>query len=119
MPTTQPIPNARLSAPSRSVNRGEEKSARPQPTHPQTSSSMKQKILIVDDEPDALELIKVNLTNAGFTVATAEDGEEAIKKARAILPGLILLDLMLPEVDGLEVCKILRPDGATKSIPII
>jgi two-component system phosphate regulon response regulator PhoB len=80
---------------------------------------MKQKILIVDDEPDALELIKVNLTNAGFTVATAEDGEEAIKKARAILPGLILLDLMLPEVDGLEVCKILRQDGATKGIPII
>ena len=80
---------------------------------------MKQKILIVDDEPDALELIKVNLTNAGFTVATAEDGEEAIKKARAILPALILLDLMLPEVDGLEVCKILRQDGATKGIPII
>ena len=80
---------------------------------------MKQKILIVDDEPDALELVKVNLTNAGFTVATAEDGEEAIKKARAILPSLILLDLMLPEVDGLEVCKILRQDGATKNIPII
>jgi two-component system phosphate regulon response regulator PhoB len=80
---------------------------------------MKQKILIVDDEPDALELVKLNLTNAGYAVTTAEDGEAAIKKARAILPSLILLDLMLPEVDGLEVCKILRQDGATKSIPII
>ena len=80
---------------------------------------MKQKILIVDDEPDALDLIKVNLATAGFTVATAEDGEEAIKKARAILPNLIVLDIMLPEVDGLEVCKILRQDGATKGIPII
>ena len=80
---------------------------------------MKQKILAVDDEPDALELIKVNLTAAGFSVVTAEDGEEAIKKARAVVPDLILLDLMLPEVDGLEVCKILRRDDATRSVPII
>ena len=80
---------------------------------------MKPKILVVDDEPDALELIKVNLINAGFTVVTADDGEAAIKKAKATLPALILLDLMLPEVDGLEVCKILRRDETTKDIPII
>ena len=80
---------------------------------------MKQKILIVDDEPDALELIKVNLCKAGFFVATAEDGEEAIKKARSLSPDLILLDVMLPQVDGLEVCKILRRDDATRDIPII
>ncbi len=80
---------------------------------------MKQKILIVDDEPDALELIKVNLVAAGFAVLTAEDGNQAIKKARAVLPNLILLDLMLPEVDGLEVCKVLRRDSATATIPII
>jgi two-component system phosphate regulon response regulator PhoB len=80
---------------------------------------MKQKILVVDDEPDALELIKVNLTSAGLTVVTAEDGDTALKKARAVLPDLIILDLMLPEVDGLEVCKILRRDEATRDIPII
>ena len=80
---------------------------------------MKQKILIVDDEPDALELIKVNLTAAGFVVATAEDGEEALKKARSLAPDLILLDVMLPQVGGLEVCKILRRDDATRDIPII
>ena len=80
---------------------------------------MKQKILIVDDEPDALELVKVNLVTAGFFVATAEDGEEALKKARSLNPDLILLDVMLPLVDGLEVCKILRRDDATRDIPII
>ena len=80
---------------------------------------MKQKILIVDDEPDALELVKVNLTNAGFFVATAEDGDEALKKAASLTPDLIVLDLMLPQVDGLEVCKILRRNDATRDIPII
>ena len=80
---------------------------------------MKQKILVVDDEPDAVELIEFNLIGAGFEVITAEDGTEAVKKARRSLPDLILLDLMLPEVDGLEVCKILRRDPATSGIPII
>lgn len=80
---------------------------------------MKQKILAVDDEPDALELIEFNLKTAGFDVSTAEDGKEALKKARQILPQLILLDLMLPQIDGLEICKALRRDPATASIPII
>jgi DNA-binding response OmpR family regulator len=80
---------------------------------------MKQKILAVDDEPDALELIEFNLKAAGFEVSTAEDGKEALKKARQILPQLILLDLMLPQIDGLEICKALRRDPATASIPII
>jgi DNA-binding response OmpR family regulator len=56
---------------------------------------------------------------AGFEVLTAADGAEALKKARSALPTLIVLDLMLPEVDGLEVCKMLRRDTATSSIPII
>lgn len=77
------------------------------------------KILVVDDEPDALEVLEFNLKNAGYEVSTADDGEAALKKARQLLPDLILLDLMLPEVDGLEVCKLLRRDTATSGIPII
>jgi DNA-binding response OmpR family regulator len=77
------------------------------------------KILVVDDEPDAIELLKVNLKSAGYEVVTAADGDEALKKARAVLPDLIVLDVMLPEVDGLEVCKILRRDQRVSAIPII
>ncbi len=82
-------------------------------------SRVKSKILVVDDEPDALELIEFNLKGAGLEVITAADGEEALRKARSVIPDLILLDLMLPEVDGTEVCKILRRDSATSAIPII
>ncbi len=77
------------------------------------------KILVVDDEPDALELVGFNLKAAGFTVITAGDGAEAIKRARQDLPDLILLDLMMPDVDGLEACRILRLEAATTGIPII
>ena len=80
---------------------------------------MKTKILVVDDEPDVVELVDFNLKAAGYDVVTATDGEEALKKARAVLPSLIILDLMLPEVDGLEVCKILRREPQTSGIPII
>jgi DNA-binding response OmpR family regulator len=81
--------------------------------------SAKPKILVVDDEPDALELVSFNLRASGYTVATAADGDEALKKAREGQPDLIILDLMLPEVDGLEVCKILRRDPRTASVPIL
>ena len=77
------------------------------------------KILVVDDEPEAVELLEFNLRQAGYEVVAAADGAEALKKARAVLPGLVVLDLMLPEVDGLEVCKMLRRDPATTSIPIM
>ena len=80
---------------------------------------MKSKILVVDDEPEAVELIAFNLKQAGFDVVTADDGAEALKKATALLPALIVLDLMLPEIDGLEVCKLLRRDPATAGIPIL
>jgi DNA-binding response OmpR family regulator len=80
---------------------------------------MKTKILVVDDEPDALELIEVNLKGAGFDVLSAASGRQALEKARAALPALVLLDVMLPEVDGLEVCKSLRRDPKTAFIPII
>jgi DNA-binding response OmpR family regulator len=84
-----------------------------------TPARVMPKILVVDDEPDALEVLEFNLKNAGYEVSTADDGEAALKKARQLLPDLILLDLMLPEVDGLEVCKLLRRDPATSGIPII
>jgi DNA-binding response OmpR family regulator len=77
------------------------------------------KILVVDDEPDAVELIEFNLRADGFDVSSAADGAEALKKARALLPDLIVLDVMLPELDGLEVCKLLRRDPNTAAIPII
>src|SRR5216683_2467425 len=80
---------------------------------------VRSKILIVDDEPEAVELVEFNLKQAGFDVLTAADGAEALKKARSALPSLVVLDLMLPEVDGLEVCKMLRRDPATRAIPII
>src|ERR1043165_8109658 len=85
----------------------------------QTQRTMKPKILVVDDEPDALELIQYNLKAAGYDVVTAADGEEALKKARAAQPALVILDVMLPEVDGLEVCKTLRREPATATVPII
>ncbi len=80
---------------------------------------MKPKILVVDDEPDTVEMIEFNLKANGYEVISASAGKEALAKARASLPSLILLDIMLPEVDGMEVCKILRRDRLTASIPII
>ena len=80
---------------------------------------MRRKILVVEDSADQVELLSYNLKRAGFSVGTAGDGIEALKKARSLLPDLILLDLMLPELDGFAVCEILRRDSVTASIPII
>ena len=80
---------------------------------------MKPKILVVDDEPDALEILGFKLKEAGFVPLFARDGARALTIARDERPALIVLDLMLPEVDGLEVCKILRRDAATSAIPIL
>ncbi|HNQ87365.1 MAG TPA: response regulator transcription factor [Verrucomicrobiota bacterium] len=80
---------------------------------------MRTKILVVDDEPDAVELVAFNLRQAGFEVATAADGAEALKKARAWIPDLVVLDVMLPELDGFEVCKLLRRDPATAGVAIL
>src|ERR1051325_4457219 len=80
---------------------------------------MKDRILVVDDEPDALDLISFNLKASGYDVTTADDGAEALRKARAVHPSLVVLDVMLPEVDGLEVCKTLRREPDTAAIPII
>ncbi len=80
---------------------------------------MKPKILVVDDEPDALEVLGFKLKEAGYVPIFAKDGARAITAARDERPALIVLDLMLPEIDGLEVCKILRRDTATAAIPIL
>jgi DNA-binding response OmpR family regulator len=83
------------------------------------SAQVKQRILVVDDEPDAVELVEFNLTAAGYDIMSATDGKEALRKARAAAPDLIVLDVMMPQVDGLEVCKILRRDPTTSAIPIL
>jgi DNA-binding response OmpR family regulator len=80
---------------------------------------MRKKILVVDDDAELVELISFNLKQAGYTVGTASDGADAIKKARSLAPDLIVLDVMMPELDGFAVCEILRRDTATASIPIM
>lgn len=66
------------------------------------------KILIADDEPDILEIVGYNLTKEGYQVSTAKDGDDAITKAKAVKPELIILDIMMPKKNGVEVCEILR-----------
>jgi len=79
----------------------------------------KETILIVDDEQDILELLNYNLGRDGYKVLSAQTGEEALDTAGRELPGLIILDLMLPGIDGLEVCKRLKKVSETEKIPII
>ena len=81
--------------------------------------SVKPRILVVDDEPEAVELVEFNLKQAGYSVSTAMDGAEALRKARAQTPDLIVLDVMLPEMDGFEICKTLRNEAATARTPIL
>lgn len=80
---------------------------------------MSQKILVVDDEADVIDMLSIGLRGAGFTVIAAENGAAALTKARAELPSLIILDLMLPQMSGLEVCKALKKEAPTSQIPII
>ncbi|HEV3022214.1 MAG TPA: response regulator [Pirellulales bacterium] len=79
----------------------------------------KERILAVDDEEDLLELVRYNLSKEGYRVTCASSGEQAVREARGNPPDLILLDLLLPSVDGLEVCKLLKNDARTKHVPII
>jgi two-component system, OmpR family, alkaline phosphatase synthesis response regulator PhoP len=77
------------------------------------------KILIADDEPDILEIIQYNLKREGYEVITAKDGDEALMKAKATRPDLIILDIMMPKKNGVEVCEILRSQPAFKDTLII
>ena len=78
-----------------------------------------EKILVIEDEHDIRELISYNLENEGYDIIKSASGSEGIEQARKKLPNLILLDIMLPDIDGLEVCRKLKRDESTKDIPII
>jgi len=77
------------------------------------------RILVVDDEPDIVELVSYNLKKEGFVVSSAADGEEALKLIRAGQYDLVILDLMLPGIQGMELCRIIRNDPGTAFVPII
>jgi len=80
---------------------------------------MKEKILVVEDEKDIVKMLEYNLKKESFRTAAAYDGEEGLEKALSEHPDLIILDLMLPGMDGLEVCKSLKSKNKTSGIPII
>jgi two-component system, OmpR family, alkaline phosphatase synthesis response regulator PhoP len=79
----------------------------------------KEQILAVDDEEDILELVRYNLERGGYQITCATSGDDALKSVRKSIPDLILLDLMLPDMDGLEITRLLKAEAMTKSIPII
>jgi len=79
----------------------------------------KPRVLIVDDEPSISEVLVYNLAKENFDVATAADGQSAIKRAQSFLPELVVLDLMLPLMDGLQVCRQLRSDPRTRNTRIL
>jgi two-component system, OmpR family, alkaline phosphatase synthesis response regulator PhoP len=81
--------------------------------------SSRGRVLVVDDEPDLVRVFEFGLRASGYTVESASDGQEGLKKAREIKPDVILLDLMLPKLDGYKVCRLLKFDDRFKHIPII
>jgi two-component system phosphate regulon response regulator PhoB len=80
---------------------------------------MVSRVLVVDDEPDLLELVRVNLDQSGFAVETAASGGEALERLRRAPPDLMVLDLMLPDVSGTEICRQVRADAQLSQLPII
>ena len=80
---------------------------------------MSHRILIVDDEAHILQVLSLKLENAGFEVLTAEDGEEAMHRAKDEVPDLVITDFQMPYMTGLELCKALRADAATENIPVL
>ncbi|MDZ4821494.1 MAG: response regulator [Planctomycetota bacterium] len=79
----------------------------------------RERILVIDDEEDLLELVNYNLTREGFRVECVATGEAALAAARRSIPDLVILDLLLPGVDGLEICRLLKNDPKTRHIPVI
>ncbi len=79
----------------------------------------KKEVLVIEDEKDLIELIRYNLEKEGFQVISATDGEEGLKLAQKKRPSLVILDLMLPMIDGLEVCRRIKKDPQTACIPVV
>ena len=77
------------------------------------------RVLVVEDEPDVAELIRYNLTREGYEVVVASNGADALKTARELLPAVILLDIMVPQLNGWEVCRRLKQEADTSAIPVI
>lgn len=90
------------------------------PTLPNKTASMKtDKVMIIEDEADILEVIRYNLSREGYNVLCSRDGDEGYRMVKAEVPDLLVLDLMLPGQDGIEICRLLKQDPATRSMPII
>lgn len=79
----------------------------------------KARVLLVDDEPDLVQMVSVRLTAAGYEVVPAYDGQQALDQVKQNRPDLIILDLMLPKLDGYKVCRLLKFDERTKTIPVL
>jgi two-component system phosphate regulon response regulator PhoB len=79
----------------------------------------RKRVFIVEDEEEIQELIRYNLTKEGFVVSCSDSGEDALRKIPRERPDVVVLDLMLPGVDGLEVCRTLKSDGSTRDIPVV
>ena len=79
----------------------------------------KKKILLVDDEPDLAQLVSLRLQAAGYEVRVAYDGQQAMDEVKKNRPDLIILDLMLPKIDGYKVCRLLKFDERTRAVPIL
>lgn len=87
--------------------------------HAKIAKKSRKKILVIEDDSAIVEVLAYNLERDGYDVASAADGREGLRKARALLPDLIVLDLMLPGMDGIEVCREIRSDKTTKPIPLL
>ena len=83
------------------------------------SFKMSKKILMVEDEPDIREAVAASLESRGYTVVMAADGEEALHKVKSEKPNLVLLDIVMPRVDGWQVLKAIRSDEATRELPVV
>ena len=79
----------------------------------------KGKVLVVDDEVNITQILEFSIGAEGFEVISAQNGEEAIEKARREQPDLIILDIMMPKIDGYEACRILKANPLTKNIPVV
>ena len=84
-----------------------------------TPDSSPYRILVVDDEPHIVQILRFTLEKAGYHVYTAENGQVALERIEELEPNLVILDIMMPKLDGYETCRMIKKDPATKNIPVI